>query len=336
MSVRNTFLHCAEVQHADKGLIDEEQPPLFRSHTAPLPLAEAARASESSLSRGQENDVEALTPIDRGCSQPSICRIVTHDHMDNEGMCLEAPEQPVLSRDVTHDPFEEPSRCRGECLALGVAQLSLVNWLEGCSAPSVASTMQGGLSEASTRVSSPSSARNAPHAKPAKPCAGEARSGAKRSERWPVQSQPAGWTTVIMRNVPNNYTQTCLLDLLDSKGFAGKYDFVYFPMDFRTHAALGYAFVNLVSSADAELFHQHFEGFCHWSLQSSKVCTVAWSQPHQGLAEHVARYRNSPLMHSSVPDGYRPALFQNGMRVPFPPPTKRIKPPRQGMERMLV
>ena len=28
-----------------------------------------------------------------------------------------------------------------------------------------------------------------------------------------------------------------------------------------------------------------------------KVCRVTWSGPHQGLAAHVERYRNSPVMH---------------------------------------
>jgi len=147
---------------------------------------------------------------------------------------------------------------------------------------------------------------------------------------------PALPTTVVMRNLPNNYKRTSLLELLDSQGFAGMYDFLYFPVDFRTHATLGYAFVNLVSSDSAEQLRRHFNGFSRWSVRSRKVCNVGWSQPHQGLDAHVARFQNSPLMHESVPDIYRPALFKDGVRVPFPPPTRKIKPPRQGFERMLV
>jgi hypothetical protein len=143
-------------------------------------------------------------------------------------------------------------------------------------------------------------------------------------------------TTVMLRNLPNNYTQAMIFDLLDAEGFAGSYDFLYLPIDFRTHSALGYAFVNLVSSEEAERLKQRFQGFTEWSLPSSKVCSAAWSQPHQGLDAHIERYRNSPLMHESVPDEYRPALFRDGVRCVFPPPTKRVKPPRQGTQRMLV
>lgn len=142
-------------------------------------------------------------------------------------------------------------------------------------------------------------------------------------------------TTVMLQNLPNNYTRSVLKDLLDTKGFAGRFDFLYFPVDFRTHAALGYAFVNLLTAADAEAVRKALHGFSQWSLPSNKVCSVGWSQQH-GLEANVARYRNSPLMHESVPDNFRPAVFNDGKRVPFPPPTKRIKVPRQGAEKMFV
>jgi len=135
-------------------------------------------------------------------------------------------------------------------------------------------------------------------------------------------------TTVILRNLPNNYTRSMLLDLLDSEGFALKYDFVYIPVDFSSQAGLGYAFVNLVSPSDALAFWAHFEGFRRWSLPSEKVCTLNWSSPIQGLTAHVERYRNSPVMHEAVPDEWKPVLYFGGERVVFPPPTKAIKAPK--------
>jgi len=56
----------------------------------------------------------------------------------------------------------------------------------------------------------------------------------------------------------------------------------------------------------------------------------------QGLEANIERYRNSPTMHELVPDAYRPMLFVNGQQVAFPAPTKKIKPPRKGTQRLLV
>lgn len=135
-------------------------------------------------------------------------------------------------------------------------------------------------------------------------------------------------TTVMLRNIPNNYSREMLLSLIDKEGFASSYDFVYLPIDFSSQAGLGYAFVNFVTSDDAERCQQHFEGFCDWSVPSEKVCSVTWAGPHQGLRPHVERYRNSPVMHDTVPDEWKPAVFVNGTRTPFPPPTQPIRKPK--------
>jgi len=135
-------------------------------------------------------------------------------------------------------------------------------------------------------------------------------------------------TTVMIRNMPNNYTREMLLELVDTMGFAGSYDFAYLPVDFQSQAGLGYAFINFGSVADAQACFDTFEGFSNWKLPSEKVCTVTWSSPTQGLESHIDRYRNSPVMHPSLPDEWKPVLLQQGMRVAFPPPTKAIKTPK--------
>jgi len=135
-------------------------------------------------------------------------------------------------------------------------------------------------------------------------------------------------TTIMLRNIPNDYTRDMLLELLDTQGFQCRYDFVYLPVDFRRWSGFGYAFVNFVTHADAERGRVHFHGFKQWKVRSVKVCDVCWGEPLQGLAAHIDRYRNSPLMHHMVPDHVRPALFMNGCRTEFPAPTKRIRHPR--------
>mmetsp|Transcript_98327 Transcript_98327/g.276513 ORF Transcript_98327/g.276513 Transcript_98327/m.276513 type:complete len:304 (-) Transcript_98327:421-1332(-) len=144
-------------------------------------------------------------------------------------------------------------------------------------------------------------------------------------------------TTVMLRNLPISVTREVLVGLLDAAGFVGMYDFLYMPIDFRTHAAMGYVFLNLTSAGEAVRVYKHFDGLSRWPVPSGKkTCSAGWSNPHQGLEANVERYLNSPLMHESVPDHYRPMLFSNGMRVPFPSPTKKVKPPRQGTQRMLL
>jgi hypothetical protein len=135
-------------------------------------------------------------------------------------------------------------------------------------------------------------------------------------------------TTVMLRNMPNNYTRDMFLQLVDSMGFKGKYDFAYLPVDFKSQAGLGYGFVNFMSSADAVRCFEVFEGFSDWIVPSEKVCTVTWGEPYQGLEAHIERYQNSPVMHHSIVDEWKPVLFKDGVRIPFPPPTKQIKTPK--------
>merc|ERR1712217_871416 len=135
-------------------------------------------------------------------------------------------------------------------------------------------------------------------------------------------------TTVMMRNLPNDITREMLLELLDTHGFRGFYDFIYLPVDFKRRAGLGYAFVNMATHQAAERMFEVMQGFTAWPYSSTKVLDLAWGEPLQGLEAHVERYRNSPVMHRDVPDKFKPLLFQGDVRVPFPPPTKRLQRPR--------
>lgn len=135
-------------------------------------------------------------------------------------------------------------------------------------------------------------------------------------------------TTVIMRNVPNRHTRSKLVTLLDECGFGGAYDLVYLPIDFATGVSLGYAFVNLISMHEKQRFLSHFQGFADWGSNSKKVCKVISCEESGGLDACVNRYRNMSVMHNAVPDEYKPALYKNGQRVPFPAPTKRVRNPR--------
>jgi len=79
---------------------------------------------------------------------------------------------------------------------------------------------------------------------------------------------------------------------------------------------------------------KHFQGFTSWpgphtsTEEATSLCEVSWGNPLQGYGAHIYRYRNSPVMHKDVPEEFKPVAFVNGIRIKFPAPTKRIRPPR--------
>ena len=52
-------------------------------------------------------------------------------------------------------------------------------------------------------------------------------------------------TTLMIKNIPNKYTQKMLLSTMDEQ-FRGAYDFFYLPIDFKNKCNVGYAFINMV------------------------------------------------------------------------------------------
>jgi RNA recognition motif-containing protein len=142
---------------------------------------------------------------------------------------------------------------------------------------------------------------------------------------WGKQKRKApGHTSVVLKNLPELCTNAVVLELLAEAGLAGQYDFLYVPTDFRNFSAFGYAFVNFVCHEQAQLAITRLSGleFAGSTLEAS------WCAEHQGYAVHVRRYRNSPVMHASVPKDYKPMIFKSGVQQTFPAPTKKIKEPR--------
>jgi len=135
-------------------------------------------------------------------------------------------------------------------------------------------------------------------------------------------------TTLMFRHLPEWFTRQKLELLLKEEGFGMMYDFIYLPAELGSGNCFGYAFVNMVTPKDAELFIEHFQGFDRWPEPHSSRAVVHLSEALQGLNEQIERYRNSPLMHPSVSDDLRPAIYSQGMRTRFPAPTVLIKPPR--------
>jgi hypothetical protein len=139
-------------------------------------------------------------------------------------------------------------------------------------------------------------------------------------------------TTVIVRKIPGDVSRTEFLDMLDAEGFAQSYTFVYLPMSFEKRVALGYAIVNFAqptSAAGAVLRLSSVE-------IGGKQLEASISDAKQSMSDLILRYRDSSVMHSSVPDDFKPLIFSDGLVVPFPEPTTTLDPPVHGKDKKKI
>jgi hypothetical protein len=142
-----------------------------------------------------------------------------------------------------------------------------------------------------------------------------------------------GRTSVILKNIPEGCDRGILMKTLKAENFLNSVNFLYLPMAFdrKETASFRYAFISFTAPDTAKRFVNHFSGFTNWDQALPNVgsgCIAEWCAL-QGCAAHIARYRNSPMMHPSVEDQFKPILLHRGQRLPFAPPTMEIKPPRQ-------
>eukprot|EP00435_Cladocopium_sp_Y103_P012263 s849_g3.t1 len=99
--------------------------------------------------------------------------------------------------------------------------------------------------------------------------------------------------TVMMRNIPNKYTQRMLIDEINEAGFDGAYDFLYLPIDKESNANKGYAFLNFLRPDLAYAFKLAYDGKQMAQFKSTKIVSVAPAtiQGFDANYEHFSRTR---------------------------------------------
>eukprot|EP00446_Apocalathium_sp_SHHI-4_P041156 CAMPEP_0177345926 /NCGR_PEP_ID=MMETSP0368-20130122/28906_1 /TAXON_ID=447022 ORGANISM="Scrippsiella hangoei-like, Strain SHHI-4" /NCGR_SAMPLE_ID=MMETSP0368 /ASSEMBLY_ACC=CAM_ASM_000363 /LENGTH=436 /DNA_ID=CAMNT_0018807531 /DNA_START=12 /DNA_END=1319 /DNA_ORIENTATION=- len=95
--------------------------------------------------------------------------------------------------------------------------------------------------------------------------------------------------TVMMRNLPNRYSQQMLVDEINSVGFAGGFDFLYLPIDPETSANKGYAFISFVDNLTSWNFKVAYEGKQMMRFNSNKYVSVSRAAL-QGFEANYAHY----------------------------------------------
>ncbi|KAL8156996.1 hypothetical protein AgCh_001920 [Apium graveolens] len=108
-------------------------------------------------------------------------------------------------------------------------------------------------------------------------------------------------TTVMIKNIPNKYSQKLLLNMLDNHCIhcneqiadgddqpLSSYDFVYLPIDFVNKCNVGYGFVNMTSPEATFRLYKAFH-LQNWEVfNSRKICQVTYArlQGVEALKEH--------------------------------------------------
>jgi hypothetical protein len=94
------------------------------------------------------------------------------------------------------------------------------------------------------------------------------------------------YTTVMIRKIPNRYTQDMLLEEIQTTGY--DLDFLHLPLVAKSNANVGYAFANFSSPEEAVMFMKDFEG--HELAQQEgnvKIAQVNYARL-QGLEENIS------------------------------------------------
>jgi len=137
-------------------------------------------------------------------------------------------------------------------------------------------------------------------------------------------------TTLRISNLPAEYNRQLFRQTLDKEGFAGFYDFLFVPLNLRSNLCDGIALVNFRASATAAEAFKLFESFSTWVVDSQQGAIPSWNDYDQGLNALLERYKNSPLMHITVPEMFKPAVFNAfGEIVRFPASTRAVRKPRK-------
>eukprot|EP00440_Ansanella_granifera_P068926 gb/GFBE01074773.1/.p1 GENE.gb/GFBE01074773.1/~~gb/GFBE01074773.1/.p1 ORF type:complete len:354 (+),score=76.06 gb/GFBE01074773.1/:1-1062(+) len=103
-------------------------------------------------------------------------------------------------------------------------------------------------------------------------------------------------TTMMIRNIPNRYTQKEFMKELEGLGFGGTWDFLYLPVDKGTLCNVGYAFVNFLEPYWAARCMEVFKGYVFLRYRKARGKIAAVNVAHlQGLEANLRHYENSAV-----------------------------------------
>ena len=135
-------------------------------------------------------------------------------------------------------------------------------------------------------------------------------------------------TTLIIRNIPNQYTISHLLKELN-KNLIHKFNILFLPKDKLICSNLGYGFINFINHMHLIQFYDTYHDK-KWNLfNSNKKCQLAYSkyQDKKGLIKYICKKMdiNENILANNKEDNLRNSIFIDNncnYRVPIEIPLK--------------
>lgn len=112
-------------------------------------------------------------------------------------------------------------------------------------------------------------------------------------------------TTCMIKNIPNKYTQTMLVGMLDEH-HKHQYDFIYLRMDFKNKCNVGYAFVNFIDYNAIPSFYKKINGKGWVKYKSNKIAELTYASI-QGIDNLIKKFKKSNIMWEI--QEYRPKVY---------------------------
>jgi hypothetical protein len=119
----------------------------------------------------------------------------------------------------------------------------------------------------------------------------------------------SGCTTIMIRHIPCKYSQRKLMREINSAGFLGRYDFFYLPLDPRSHANRGFAFLNFVNDEVAAEFYRQYHGQRLKHFNTGKVVAVMPADL-QGFTQNATHYASARAMRRKRAQHSNPLFFR--------------------------
>ncbi|XP_047963223.1 protein terminal ear1-like [Salvia hispanica] len=237
------------------------------------------------------------------------------------------PQPPPQRQGWRGNPSGSDGSSSGSSLHGSLSNLSITTGFEECSNNNNNNNRRIKRSSGSRKDNAPASSSNGASKLGGKPWKGGGnRRGKEHDPRFLINEDTIVEsdcrdlrTTVMIKNIPNKYSQKLLLNMLDNHCIhcneqmtggddqpLSSYDFVYLPIDFINKCNVGYGFVNMTSpEATLRLYkafhHQSWEVF-----NSRKICQVTYARL-QGLDALREHFKNSKF--PSEAEEYMPVLF---------------------------